>query len=90
MMKGSQIVARYLKARAVSWLTSGPYAVVLPTLEGHPAMFAMFVNGRYVTPEVVNIPNDPRDLWGPDGPIGPEQPPAAEDETPEENPDESS
>jgi hypothetical protein len=87
-MKGSEVLLRCLKARAISWLTSGPYAVVLPTLEGHPVMFAMFVNGRYVVPEVVSVPNDPRDLWGPDGPLPDQQ--APDTDTPEENPDEPS
>jgi hypothetical protein len=73
-MKSRELIMRYFKARALSWLTVSTIPVMIPGTDS-PVVLAVYHNGKYISPEVVHIPNDPRDLWGPDGPISKEPPP---------------
>lgn len=68
-MREREILARCLKARIVSWLQNCRLGVVIPTIDGSGCVIAVYHNGRYVEPELVQVPDSPADLgWGPDGP----------------------
>jgi len=88
-MKANELWMRCAKARIVSWLNSDKVGATLPLGEGQYVIVAIYDNGRYVQPEVVDIPNGvPADWVGPDGPINltPTEEPEAP-ETPEEDTD---
>lgn len=79
-MKAREIMMMCVKTRIVSWLTTSAQPVVVHTIDGGHGVVAVYANGKYVPPsEVVQIPDSPRDLWGPDGPIP--QPPEDESGT---------
>ena len=85
-MNGRTMYMRHVKARIVSWLNSGPVPVVIPTTAG-AVVIAVYSNGKYVSPEVVNIPDGVPANWGPDGPFSiTSDPPdeSGEQETPDE------
>lgn len=76
---------RCFKARVVSWLNSTRIGAIAVDIEGNPYIAAVYDNGKYVDVDphsVVRIPDSPRDLWGPDGPLDTSQ------EQPEEKPEE--
>lgn len=68
---------RCLKARAVSWLTNSQQGAVVPLAGGGELILAVYNNGRYVSPAVVQVPNDASGIagWGPDGPVKPPETP---------------
>lgn len=90
-MRASDIVMRCTKARIMSWLNTATIGAVIPTLDGHGIVLAVYHNGRYIEPEPVTVPNSLAEMWGPDGPIYRGQPgqqePKPEEGTEEETPD---
>jgi hypothetical protein len=68
-MKIRDLVMRCFKARIVSWLNTSQTGAVVPTMDGHGVVLAVYQNGRYFQPEAFHIPSSPAELWGPDGPL---------------------
>jgi len=69
-MKARELWMRCQKARIMSWLNSSQVGAVLPCGDNQMVVLAMYYNGRYVEPEVFQIPNGvPADWIGPDGPV---------------------
>lgn len=67
---------RCVKARIASWLNSDKVGATVPVGEGQFVLLAVYDNGKYVKPEVLNVPDSPATLgWGPDGPLNMGQPP---------------
>jgi hypothetical protein len=81
-VKVRELAMRCLKARFVSWITTSQTPVIVPTMDGSGCVIAVYSNGKYITPQIVHIPNGVPENWGPDGPIP--EPPAA---PPEGGPD---
>jgi hypothetical protein len=68
-MRARELFIYSLKARIVSWLTSGAVPVLTVTPNG-PVPLAVYVNGRYAEFETVAVPPAvPPDWVGPDGPF---------------------
>jgi hypothetical protein len=74
-VKLREIVSRYAKARFISWINTSQHPVLLPTMDGSGCVLAVFQNGKYIAPQIVQIPNGIPENWGPDGPINPPAPP---------------
>ena len=70
-MNARELVGRLVKARIVSWLNSSVVGAVVPVGDGNGVVLAVYDNGRYVAPQMVQVPNDVGPLWGPDQPDGP-------------------
>lgn len=63
-----EIVLRCLKARAISWLTTSHAHAALPTIDGSHVVIAIYLNGKRVEPEIVQVATGTPPEWGPDGP----------------------